>query len=153
MHPRNPPPARIAGVKNATRQRDGKTAVYEIRFEDAPDFLIARVTGDGEPNTVAAYYAEACAEAAERGVRKLLVDSHVTKKTLTFDDAEFIGRTVAEAATHHGILAIAVVAHDPESNRDAEQFAVQVFKNIATESKYFYDELAAARTWISNFSV
>ncbi|MEM7755123.1 MAG: hypothetical protein AAF297_05755 [Planctomycetota bacterium] len=132
---------------------DNTTIPYRIQYEQFQGFLSARVEAEGDPATVAAYYTEACCRSAKDGYRKLLVDSYTRRKHWTFDDAERVGTLVAEAATTHGILAIAVVAHDPESNRDAEHFAVQVFKNIATEGKYFHDDIAAARAWIQSVAV
>ena len=126
---------------------------YRIQYEPRAAYLVATVEAEGDPSTVAAYYAEACRAAADSGFRRLLVDSHTRRKNWSFDDAEYVATRVAGAATAHGILAIAVVAHDPASNRDAENFAVQVFTNIATEGKYFSDDLAAAQAWIQTVSV
>lgn len=128
---------------------------YDIRYAKNDSFLIARVTGDGDPSNAQRYYADVCKQAAEAGHRRVLVDSHTSKTEVnwTFDDAEQVATAAARAALANGILAIAVVSHDPASNRDAENFAVQVFKNHAVEGKYFSADLAAASAWIANVSV
>jgi len=126
---------------------------YDIAFEQDPDFLRARVSGIGTPAATASYYTEACCAAEAAGRRKILVDSDVRNKDLTFDDAESIAKAVAQAATDHGILAIAVNSRDPETNPDAESFAVQVFRSLAVEARYFRDDAAAAEAWIRNLHV
>jgi hypothetical protein len=123
---------------------------YSISFERHGTFLLAHVTGDGDPESVRGYYAEACRVCADAGFRRLLVESHVINKRWTYEEAKEIAEFVADAANSSGVHAVAVVAHDPGSNRDAEQFAVRVFERKAVSGRYFHDDLDAATEWITS---
>ncbi len=133
-----------------TKAQRTKAVPYRIEYERHDAFIKAIVHAQGDPESVTAYYAEACRTAAAEGFHRLLVESHTVNKNWTFAEARAIAEAVADSANEAAIHAIAVVTFDESSNRDAERFAVQVFENKAVSGRYFADDLPAAVAWINS---
>ena len=117
---------------------------YEIEYEERPNFLVATVTGDNNPETVAAYLREVLAECRRRFCVRLLIDERLEGQRLPVDD-------VFELASEGALNALgffqAVAFVDPKMG-DMAQFAETVALNRGMPIRAFAN-VQDAENWLS----
>ncbi len=120
------------------------SAAYELRFEQHPQYLLARVRGAEDSLEISvAYWQRVAAEAIGRGAERLMVIENFPNNASTVDMMS-VGRFLAELGLQN--IRIAFVDEHPDQldrNRVGELVAV----NRGLTGKVFAD-FATAEDWL-----
>ncbi len=117
---------------------------YDLRFEQHPQYLLARVSGPEDSLEVSvAYWQEVAAEAIRQGVRRLLVVENFPNNGETAD-LMALGRFLAELGLQE--IRIAFVDEQPD-HLDRNRIGELVAVNRGLRGKVF-DNFADAERWL-----
>ncbi len=118
--------------------------LYVIAFEEAPEYLLARVTGERTPKNLLRYLEESFAAALAAGCSQVLLEMHFTGPSLSSSTiVNAISLVVWDAIKLRKIALVEAAGGDP-----AMAFAETVALNRGVNAKLFHSVGEAAR-WLA----
>jgi hypothetical protein len=118
--------------------------LYVIAFEETPEYLLARVTGERSPKNLLRYLEESLAAALASSRSKVLLEMHFTGPSLSSSTiVNVISMVVWDAMKLRKIALVEAAGGDP-----AMAFAETVAINRGVNAKLFHSVGEAAR-WLS----